>query len=855
MLAASRQEGQLGSVAISVSLISASVLAVVFLIYVSARSLAASGIEFDPRDLFVAGVLSGIIAVAVLAALSFLRATRRAKRAQIRAAAKVEALEKSLLAAEAIFKAEPQVLIFWEESGNPHMITNGLDPSLGVPSDGGQLLKFRGWLEPESAGELESGLNGLFENGDPFNVMLKTNASAYLEADGRAAGSRLILKFRDLAGRRLELAQICDKHRKLSGIIKANRALLEAVPMPIWFRDNDGKIDWVNQAYVAVVDAPDPGTVIEQQTELLEARQREAVDTSLARGETFRERLHTIVSGERRAFDVIVVPLGSSNAGFAVDIAALETVKGDLDRHIAAHARTLDRVSTAVAIFGPDQRLTFFNQAYLDIWGLEDQWLESGPKDGEILDRLRALRFLPEQADYRVWRAKFLECYQSSEPREDWWYLPDGRSIHVVAEQRPDGGVAYLFDDATERIALESRYNSLFHVQQETLENLTEGVAVFATDGRLTLFNPAFAAIWKLNVNELKKRPHIDEIINLCSVLHDDNTAWMEFKRAVTAIHDHRQNFEGQLNRADDSIIDYACLPLPDGATLLTYVDVTDSKRVENMLIERNEALEAANRLKNDFIQNVSYELRTPLTNIIGFSDLLADTKIGVLNDKQREYLGDIRASSATLLSIINDILDLATIDAGALELNLKSVRVEEVIRSAALGVKERLVRAKLGLDIRVEQSVSGFLGDATRVTQILYNLLSNAIGFSEEGSRITLICQRDGNMIAFSIVDQGCGIPEEYHQAVFERFENRSQGSKHRGAGLGLSIVKSLAELHGGNVILRSKPGAGTSITVRFPEFGPRSARLPASTPIEVDANSSAADTTSPQVKATATA
>ena len=217
--------------------------------------------------------------------------------------------------------------------------------------------------------------------------------------------------------------------------------------------------------------------------------------------------------------------------------------------------------------------------------------------------------------------------------------------------------------------------------------------------------------------------------------------------------------------------------------------------------------------------------------------------------------MGDIRASSATLLSIINDILDLATIDAGALELNLKSVRVEEVIRSAALGVKERLVRAKLGLDIRVEQSVSGFLGDATRVTQILYNLLSNAIGFSEEGSRITLICQRDGNMIAFSIVDQGCGIPEEYHQAVFERFENRSQGSKHRGAGLGLSIVKSLAELHGGNVILRSKPGAGTSITVRFPEFGPRSARLPASTPIEVDANSSAADTTSPQVKATATA
>jgi len=486
---------------------------------------------------------------------------------------------------------------------------------------------------------------------------------------------------------------------------------------------------------------------------------------------------------------------------------------------------------------------------------LEDQWLESGPKDGEILDRLRALRFLPEQADYRAWKAKFLENYQSSEAREDWWHLPDGRSIHVVAEQRPDGGVTYLFDDATERLALESRYNSLFHVQEETLENLTEGVAVFATDGRLTLFNPAFAAIWKLNIHDLKKRPHIDDVIKLCSFLHDDNSVWTELKRAVTAIDDHRQNFEGQLDRADESVIDYACQPLPDGGTLFTNVDVTDSKRVEKMLIERNEALEAANRLKNDFIQNVSYELRTPLTNIIGFSDLLADTKIGILNDKQKEYLGDIRASSATLLSIINDILDLATIDAGALGLNLRNVKVEDVIRSAALGVRERLVRAKLGLDIRVEQSVKEFLGDGTRITQILYNLLSNAIGFSEPGSRITLICQRDGDMITFSVVDQGCGIPEEFHDAVFERFESRSQGSKHRGAGLGLSIVKSLAELHGGDVILRSKPGAGTSITVRFPEFGVTPASMPTPSPGELDANGHRAERQGIREKVTATA
>jgi signal transduction histidine kinase len=292
-------------------------------------------------------------------------------------------------------------------------------------------------------------------------------------------------------------------------------------------------------------------------------------------------------------------------------------------------------------------------------------------------------------------------------------------------------------------------------------------------------------------------------------------------KRAVTTLADERQRIEGQMSRPDDSIIAYAGLPLPDGAVLLTFIDITDSKRFERVLVERNEALETAARLKSQFISHVSYELRTPLTNIIGFSELLTSPRTGELNDKQREYLGDIGASSKTLLAIINDILDLATIDAGGFELKLAPVSAAQIIEGAIQGVRERLTRAKLKLDLRIAPGIDIFVADEQRVKQVLYNLLSNAIGFSEVGDTVTLTCARESAMIVFTVKDEGTGIPEEHQRQVFERFESRTQGSKHRGAGLGLALVKSLVELHGGDVTMVSAPGKGTEVRVRFPEAG----------------------------------
>jgi signal transduction histidine kinase len=767
-------------------------------------------------------LLIALIALVALAGVyAVIKSAISARRNVKSADTEIKKLRRELLTAEALIKAEPQVLIYWDQGRPPVVVTHALSAVPGLPQNEAALLRYGMWLDAKSADTLKESLGALFAEGTPFNIILSTSAGGYLEADGRAAGGRAVLRFRDVAGYKRDLGLINERHALLARDIRSGRALLDALPHPVWLKAANDRLVWVNKAYLKAVDASSEDEVVAHQIELLESRQRKAVDRVLKLGRPFRERLALVIGEERKSHDVVVLPLGDATAGAAIDVDALIKAQGNLDRQVAAFDRTLDRVATAVALFNSEKSLTFFNEAYLKMWPLDRNWLQTGPSEGAVLDRMRELRQLPEVVHYREWKSKLIASYTTNGSHEDWWHLPDSRIVHVLIEQRPDGGVAYLFDDQTERYALESRYNSLIGVQSETLNSLKEGVAVFATDGRLKLFNTAFAAIWKQSLKSLAEAPHIEPFVETVRILCDDMEAWGRIKQAVTSFSDHREQIEGQMLRADGSVIDYAAIPLPDGGTLVTFADVTDSKRYERALEERNEALVAADKLKNQFIGHISYQLRTPLTAIIGFSDLLSAPFTGELNPKQREYVDDISSSSRTLLTIIDQILDLSTIDAGTMEIRQDRIEVRPLIDAAVASVQERADRAHLTLDIDIADDVEHFTGDEDRVRQVLSNLISNAIGFSREKSLVSICCWREAGYIAFRVEDWGVGIPKELQGLVFDRFESRSFGSNHRGAGLGLSIVKSLVELHGGTMTLVSEPGKGTQVTVRFPEHG----------------------------------
>ena len=490
----------------------------------------------------------------------------------------------------------------------------------------------------------------------------------------------------------------------------------------------------MNQAYARAVEAKDGAEAVERGIELFDRAARGELLRAHESAESYSGRLPAVVAGQRRSFDVITVPAGRGSAGIGIDATEAEALRAELKRMIDAHRRTLDQLATGVAIFGSDQRLAFYNAAYRLLWDLDAGFLDQGPTDSAVLDRLRAARKLPDEQDFRQWKTALHEAYRAVEPKEHMWHLPDGRTMRVVTTPNPEGGVIYLFDDVTERLDLERRYDALIRVQGETLDNLTEAVAVFGSDGRLRLFNPVFARMWRLAPEMLADRPHIEIAEPLdagrCTATTRSGRACGRRSRRSTIA---SRSPAGSSAR-DGNVVDCATMPLPDGATLVTFQDVTDTVNVERALRERNEALETADKLKIDFVHHVSYELRSPLTNIIGFAHFLGDPVTGPLTEKQREYLSYITVSTNALLAIINNILDLATIDAGAMTLNLGSVDIRKTMEAAAEGVQDRLVKNGIRLEIRAAPDIGSFVADERRVRQSLFNLLANAVGFSPGG-------------------------------------------------------------------------------------------------------------------------
>ena len=230
----------------------------------------------------------------------------------------------------------------------------------------------------------------------------------------------------------------------------------------------------------------------------------------------------------------------------------------------------------------------------------------------------------------------------------------------------------------------------------------------------------------------------------------------------------------------------------------------------------KNEELEVASQHKSEFLANMSHELRTPLNAILGFSEALNDGIFGELNPRQADYLRDIHSSGQHLLSLINDILDLAKVEAGRMELLVEAFDAPSAIESALTLVRERATRHGIRLTLEMDDQLGEFSGDERKFKQVLLNLLSNAVKFTPEGGSVTLNAQATNDGLRVSVRDTGIGIAEEYQEKVFEAFHQAggSHNVKREGTGLGLTLARQFVEMHGGKMCLESKPGAGSTFT-----------------------------------------
>jgi len=710
-----------------------------------------------------------------------------------------------------------ELTVIWpEQPGSTPRLLGQAAAVLPAGRQAQSVLNFDTWLRGSQADLLASCVERLRMEGRSFNTSLDTLDGRIVRATGWLSGSGAAVRLRPAFLQPDEDSTEPGADDRASVI-----AVLELLPKPAFLRDATDRLVFVNEAYLDLCRQVGRPVSAETPSELLEAAAlRSHLDTCRASAEAVRQR---VTVGKAGDFDLVEVQVSDGRAGYFTAVAApiIELPPEPALAHIAGIIGTL---ATPIAIFNARRELVQFNQAYAALWNLDPKFLTLGLDERAILDKLRTEGMLPNQVDYHIWRAKHLESYSRKSPFEaEPWHLPDGRTIKVIsAPAGAEGGVIYVFEDLTERLELESANKAMSNVQRETINALSEAVAVFGTNGRLALSNPRLSALWKLPMTTLSEHPHIDQIARETGrVLEDGARIWIDLKRGIVDLNPTRTDKSGRIERSDGRLLDYAITRLPDGQTMMTFLDVTESASYSRVLKERNDALVAADRLKDAFVENVSYELRSPLTNIIGFADLLADMEGGSLNPQQRDYIEYIRASSVTLGVLIDNILDLASVDAGIAELNPERLDVAHLIDKARAGLSASAPEVSgqaTNLVVDIASDLPEFIADGTRIVQVLYNLLSNAARFSPPGGEIRLSVSHRADRMLFIIEDEGPGMTEEMRSAILTRLDAPNAGGRLRGAGLGLSIVRTFVNLHGGTITAEQREPRGSRIIVNLP-------------------------------------
>ncbi len=611
---------------------------------------------------------------------------------------------------------------------------------------------------------------------------------------------------------------------------------LNTIHRPVWLRDENQNIIWVNKSYVENTGLSFED-IIKTGKELVTPPRKkkttkpdelcpgkELATYALSQNAIGNVKAHVIVKGKRLLMNISEIPMKETGTtlGMALNITREEDLETELQRNQTSNKELLEQLGTAISIYDADKNLEFYNPAFAQLWGLEDGWLNTKPALSALMEKLREARRLPEQADFKKFKQSWLNMFTSLiDPYEDMLYLPDGTTVRMACIPHSMGGLMMTFEDVTSNLELESSYNTLIAVQKETLDNLGEGVAVFGGDGRLQLSNPSYSRLWDLNPEDTEGEPHISKIAPKFKKFFTEKE-WGTRKEEILSNALNRSLHEGRYKRADNSLLDFSTVPLPDGGVLITYSDVTDTVHVEKALRDKNIALETAEKLKLDFLANVSYQLRTPLSAIMGFNEILDQEYFGPLNPRQKEYTHDINEASGKLLTLINDILDLSTIEAGQLKLNPETIKIHPMLNGLADLVSEWARKEQLEISLTCAKNIGTICADEQRLKQAIINLIRNAINFTPEGGKITISAKRKEGHIILCVTDTGIGMTAEDQTKIFEPFERAArQDSLHNiqhGAGLGLTLVKNIAELHHGYIEIESEKGKGTAISIFLP-------------------------------------
>jgi signal transduction histidine kinase len=517
------------------------------------------------------------------------------------------------------------------------------------------------------------------------------------------------------------------------------------------------------------------------------------------------------------------VPLGEAGiAGYALDVEEVERERSAFRRFAETQRDMLDRLSAGVAQFSADRSLSFCNRPFQQQFAFRPEWVAERPNFDRVLDRMREARKSPEVRDFPAWKAERREWFTGTgEAIEDNWLIPGSVHLRVLAQPLPDGGLLLIFEDRTEQAQLSSARDTLLRVRAATFDNLFEAVGVFESDGRLHLWNNKFREVWGFEEDYLASHPRVDDLADTAAPMLTNPTRSSLIRELVRSATVDRKQRSGRVAFRDGRHFEFAAVPLPDGNALFIMLDITDSRTVERVLRDRTSALEEADRAKTAFVANMSYELRTPLTSIQGFAEMLNGGFAGALEKQAKDYVSAILQSTERLSRLVDNVLDLTQGDVGSLPLERKKVDIAELAKRAGAGCAGTVHAKQIDFASDIDASAGYIQGDGKRLRQALDHLLQNAVRYTPEKGRVFLHASGDEQTAVLVVSDNGPGMDAAGQARALDRFsrtaETESQGGE-SSLGLGLPLARQFVEAHGGTFTLISEPGEGTVVRIELP-------------------------------------
>lgn len=778
--------------------------------------------ELSPTAMALLGLLLALWTLGAIWLVLVARARARASRQSQHRLARLSKLIGTSPALPLIVSADGKL-------EGPDRLATWLGLPEGLPDYLSELDTGEAGLRDDDLATLREAVRKTQKTAAPFRLVvtprgsLKSLALRGIPADPALApsGSALVWWF-DFSDSQNELTRLRAAATRAREDYAALSGLIEAAPMPMWFRGRDMALRIVNTAYVEAVGADDATSAVKQQVELVEAVDGVAAGQVAAKafaGETAIDRIVQATVGDvRRTLRVSDVPLGSEGvAGYAIDIEELEEQRRAFRAFRVAQRSMLDQLSIGVAQFDRRQRMVFANQPFLRIFALPTSIGRDSPDFDRFLDLARDQGRVPEMRDFPEWRREVRLWFTAGSPVEDAWPLSDSVHLRIVAQPMPDGGLVLIAEDRSEQLALSATRDTLLRTRTATFDSLFESLAVFAPDGRMQLWNRSFPEIWGLPEDYLDQHPQVDKLLDRIAnrlARPGQRKAIGEVVRSATL---DRKQRGGQVLLSDGRTLEFAGVPLPDGNGLLTVLDVTDSVKAEEALRERNIALEEADAVKTRFLANMSYEFRTPLTSIGGFAELLQSGVAGDLTDKAQDYVAAIVASVERLSQQIESVLDLTQSEAGLLPIAPEELDLFEFTAHTVREREEAIEAKDLTLDLRGDKGAGKVHADARQLGRALGNILDNAIEATPEKGRILVALSRRRSGARIIVSDNGDGMaPSELARAL-DGYRVGEDGEDDVKRGLGLPLARQLIEAHGGRLEIQSERGAGTTVTVHL--------------------------------------